>query len=84
MPDLAVVFNKLVLLSVPLPCLIAAIQMGATCLMLLLVNGAVSALFHSRTKRVLTSTVHQCHGERDAPLPCPSRDDTWHSLLTTP
>jgi len=50
-----IVFNKLVLLSVPLPCLIAAIQMGATCFILLLVNGAVSAIFHSRTKRVLTA-----------------------------
>jgi hypothetical protein len=50
-----ITFNKLVLLSVPLPCMIAAIQTGCTCLMLLFVNGAVSAIFHSRTKRVLSS-----------------------------
>ena len=53
------VFNKLVLLSVPLPCLIAAIEMGASCVMLLLVNGAVSAVFHSRTKRLVGMCLHE-------------------------
>ena len=55
-----IVFNKLVLLSVPLPCLITALQTGGTCLMLLAANGALSAILHSRTKRVLASLGGEC------------------------
>lgn len=50
-------FNKLVLLSIPMPCLVAAIQMGATCVLLLIVNGAVGALCHSRTSRIVRASV---------------------------
>ena len=53
-------FNKLVLLSIPLPCLVAAIQMGATCLLLLIVNGAVSACFQSRTSRMIRASTAEC------------------------
>ena len=49
-------FNKLVLLSIPMPCLVAAIQMGATCVLLLVVNGAVGAMCHSRTSRVIRAS----------------------------
>ena len=65
-----IVFNKLVLLSVPLPCLVATLQMGATCIMLLGVNGAVSAVLHSRTKRVIGSIGAEIGACCAVSLPC--------------
>ena len=36
--------------------------MGASCVMLLVLNGAISALFHSRTKRAIAATLGECAG----------------------
>ena len=54
-------FNALVLLSVDLPCLVSCAQMGAACVVILTLNGAVSAVCHSRTRKVVTATVHDVY-----------------------
>ena len=55
-----IIFNKLILRAIPLPAFVAAVQMGASCLTLLLVNGFIAALLHSRTSNVVTTAMWEC------------------------
>jgi len=45
-------FNHLVLTAISLPAFVACVQMGATCVALLLINGTFGALYHSRTSNL--------------------------------
>eukprot|EP00325_Prymnesiales_sp_UTEX-LB-985_P004336 CAMPEP_0174711520 /NCGR_PEP_ID=MMETSP1094-20130205/12804_1 /TAXON_ID=156173 /ORGANISM="Chrysochromulina brevifilum, Strain UTEX LB 985" /LENGTH=867 /DNA_ID=CAMNT_0015910467 /DNA_START=62 /DNA_END=2665 /DNA_ORIENTATION=- len=47
------VFNHLVLVAINLPAFIACLEMGSTCLALLVINGGIGAVYHSRTTRYI-------------------------------